>query len=140
MNDNQITLRQWLEAYEQGKFASKDVDTQCEAGWYDWFCSDSALAGRLKALAPKVQRLAKSAKIDIDKVYVFFKNNCPLNGTLYDDFRFCDIETGDVIYTVVPATGFAVKQGRAELWGKENDFSKPLVDDCFANIFTYFGV
>lgn len=138
--ENQISLRTWLEKYEQGEFNAPDFETQCNAGWYDWFCKTESLAGKTKKLAPKVKRLAKSSKINLDTMYVWFKNNCPCVGKLYDDFRFADRETGDVIYTVVPASGFRKDAGSAELWGKENNFAEPLVKGSWKDITNFFGV
>ena len=47
-----------------------------------------------------------------------------MNGPLYDDFRICDIETGNVIYTVIPKSGHS---GLAEVWGKQNEFQSALI-------------
>ena len=44
-------------------------------------------------------------------------------GPLYDDFRICDLETGNVIYTVVPSYN-----GQSEVWGSANDFKEPLFE------------
>ena len=133
----EISIRQWIENYNSGKYDSQNVKVQCEAGWYDWFCRDESLCGKTKRLAPKVKQLAKSSKVDVDNWYVWFKNNCPVFGSLYDDIRFADIKTGDVIYTIA----FVKKYGQTvELWGKENDFKHPLVIGDWEDIKEYFGI
>ena len=45
-----ITVREWIRKFNNGDFDEKDFDTQCKAGWYDWFCSNEGLAGRLKKM------------------------------------------------------------------------------------------
>lgn len=120
----------------RGDFDLNDRKTQIEAGWYDWFCRDTSLAAKTQNLGRKVLQLMKSTKIDIEKNYVFFKNNCPMRGSLYDDFRICDIETGDVIFTVVPRCSHS---GKAEVWGRENDFNEPLVQGTWRDIKAFFG-
>jgi hypothetical protein len=120
---NEITLRQQIEAYQADKSFPGDM-AHCY-NFYDWFCSDEALEGRAHKLMPKVIRFAKKMNLDLDKYYVFFKNNCPMSGGLYDDFRICNIETGDVVYNVTPASGHT---GMAEVWGKENNFKGSLFE------------
>ena len=132
-----ISIRQWIENYNSGKYDFQDVKVQCEAGWYDWFCKNESLCGKTKRLAPKVKQLAKSSKVDVDNWYVWFKNNCPVYGSLYDEIRFADIKTGNVIYTIA----FVKKYGQTvELWGKENDFKHPLVIGDWEDIKEYFGI
>ena len=47
---NKITVKEWIEKFNNGEFDKADYETQCAAGWYDWFCSDYALAKRLKRM------------------------------------------------------------------------------------------
>ena len=95
-----ICIRDYLNNYDNGMYDSADRSVQCDAGWYDWFCKDSSLKSKTVTLTRKLRQLILSPKVDIYKNYVFFKNNCGY--TLYDDFRICDLDTGDVLYTVCP--------------------------------------
>lgn len=51
---NEMSVREWQARFRAGDFSSRDRAVQCEAGWYDWFCRDDALAGRLKKLSSVV--------------------------------------------------------------------------------------
>lgn len=139
MSDN-ISLRSWLNNFDSGKYSANDVKVQCDAGWFDWFCKDESLARKTLTLAPKVRKVSKSPKIDIDKVYLLFKNNCPLYGSLYDDFRICSIEDGEVVYTVIPKNGHQTKKGVTEIWGRKNDFGAPLYEGDWKGALRWFGV
>lgn len=103
-------------------------------GFFDWFCKDTSLPNKAKVLFAKMKSLVRSGKFDPTKCYVFFKNNCPCCGKLYDDFRICDLETGDVIYTVSPSNSV----GKADVWGVDNDFEKPLVSGSWREVRAWF--
>jgi len=128
-------LKDWIMKYKNNEFDSKNVGVQCDAGWYDWFCNDQSLLGRLKRMAPKVIKISKSKNLDPNSTYVWFKNNCPCRGGLYDDFRFADAKTGNTLYTISPDNN-----GQSEVWGYENDFEKPLVEGSWKDVLLFFEV
>ena len=132
------TVRQFILNYEKGLYDSNSRDVMIEAGWYDWFCKDRELKKKLDRLFPKVTQIAHSSKVNMDTMYVFFKNNCPFNGSLYDDFRFCDSD--GVVFTVVPESGHNSCKGQAELYGRDNNFKEPLVKGTWNDIKKYFGI
>ena len=128
---NEQSITKTLEQWKQGELDINGL-------WYDWFCKSSSLENRGKRLLQKLKAIQKSPKFDPDKTYVFFKNNCPCVGRLYDDFRICDMENGDVIYTVVPSSGHNSNLGEAEIWGKENDFKEPLFEGTWREAKKWF--
>ncbi len=98
--EKQITLSHWIQNFNQGKFDKKDTQTQIKAGWFDWFCKDSSLANKTKKMGNIIKQIKAVGKVDLETSYVWFKNNCPLNGPLYDDFRIADIETNNNLIVV----------------------------------------
>ena len=58
----EMSVRQWQERFRAGDFSSEDRAVQCEAGWYDWFCQDDALAGRLQKLSKVVMGITEDRK------------------------------------------------------------------------------
>lgn len=123
---NGITLRTWIERFNKGDFNAKDVATQIEAGWYDWFCKDSSLAKKTKRMGNIIKLFIEGGRIDLDLHYVWFKNICPLGGPLYDDFRIAEIETNDIVFRV--QIDSYREEERYTVYGKFNDFDKPLFE------------
>lgn len=132
-----MPIRTFINRFNSGHFESGSRKVQIDAGWYDWFCRDTSLATKTATLGKKVKQLAGSTKLNLDTMYVFFKNNCPMVGGLYDDFRICDMETSEVIYTIIPRSGHS---GKAEVWGRENDYKEPLIKGSWRDIKSFFGV
>lgn len=97
---DRISVNEWINKFLSGEFDSQDVRVQIQAGWYDWFCKDSSLANKTKKIGNIVRQVKRGGKVNLNDWYVWFKNNCPLNGPLYDDFRFASLETGDVQFTI----------------------------------------
>jgi len=124
-------LKEQIEAYKQGRIIDSEgkVDTRCW-NFYDWFCSDKALYNKANKLYSNLITFLKyHPEIDQTTTYCWFKNNCPMYGSLYDDFRISDIKSGDVIYTVIPKTGHVseINKGHvAQVWGRENDFKEAI--------------
>ena len=110
-----VSLAEQLNAFASGRIIDSEGDQNTCYNFYDWFCKDSALERKANILFPKVKKFIESTQVDILDTYVFFKNNCPVNGPLYDDFRICD-ENG-VLFTVIPKCGHS---GKAEIWGKND--------------------
>ena len=122
---NTHSLAQQIEIFKSSgqPIASDGKDTF--HGFYDWFCSDRALEAKGKKLMNQVIKFVAALPHNLDtrKCYVFFKNNCPACGPLYDSFSICDIESGDVLYWV---TGKSGHTGEAECFSRATGFSTAM--------------
>jgi hypothetical protein len=98
--DKQIKLSEWIQRFKSGEFNKPDATTQIKAGWFDWFCRDTSLANKTKKMGNIIKQIKAGGKVDLETSYVWFKNNCPLSGPLYDDFRIADIETNNNLIVV----------------------------------------
>lgn len=102
-------------------------------GFYDWFCSKSALKNKAKRLLGVARKIVRTGtkRFNPKNCYIFFCNNCPGEGGLYDDLRICDKKTGEVLINVCPAHG--------EIWSAENNFDKPVLEDSsIRDIYAWF--
>jgi hypothetical protein len=98
--EKQIKLSEWIQRFKSGEFDKPDSTTQIKAGWFDWFCRDSSLANKTIKMGNIIKQIQVGGKVDLERSYVWFKNNCPLNGPLYDDFRIADIENNNNLFVV----------------------------------------
>jgi len=137
--NSKINITQWIEKFNQGGFDDPSVTTQLIAGWYDWFCKRESLAKKTEKLGKHLKQISTSPKINPETQYVFFKNNAPAVGSLYDDFRICDINSGDVIYTIVPKSGHKSEGGKGCVWGAENLFKEALFTGSWGEIKKWFN-
>ena len=96
----EMNVSQWQVKFANGDFAVNTFRTQVDAGWYDWFCKDSSLRDKTYKMGKIIAKVKPGGKVDLENWYVWFKNNCPMNGPLYDDFRFARMDTGDVMFTI----------------------------------------
>ncbi len=129
--EKRINVLAWIDRFNNGDFDKEDVKIQIEAGWYDWFCKDSSLLRKTQRMGRIIAKLNQGGKVDLVNCYVWFKNNCPLNGPLYDDFRFADLETGEVQFTV--QLDCCWNNHKYVVWGrrkkgKEFNHDKPLFE------------
>jgi len=125
------TLRDQLKAFEEGNYLESDgtMNTRCFV-FYDWFCKETSLENKANKLFNMVKRFVKYIEIDLDNTYVFFKNNCPMSGPLYDSFSICSTDDGhEVLYWVTAKSGHSYQ---AEIV-KAPDFDNPLLT---ANTYT----
>ena len=93
-------VTQWIGMFNTEHFTNPDRKTQIAAGWYDWFCKTESLRNKTYKMGKIISKVKCGGKVDLDNWYVWFKNNCPMRGPLYDDFRFADMETGDIRFTI----------------------------------------
>lgn len=118
-----MKLTEWIKRFNAKDFDTKDVTTQIEAGRYDWFCKDTSLANKTKRMGSIVKQLKPGGKVNLETHYVWFKNNCPLSGPLYDDFRIADLETGDTLFTT--QINCVWNEKRYTVCGRVNNFDTP---------------
>lgn len=114
-------------------------DEDIKEMWYDWFCKETSLVAKGRKLLGKLRMITPSARFDAATTYAIFKNNCPGQGSLYDDFRICDLETSVVVFCVVPSCGHDATRGEAAVWGKKADgeFGQ-LVSGTWADVKAFF--
>ena len=119
---SKISLNEQLYAFKEGVILDADGTASECFNFFDWFCKDSSLKNKAKRLFPVVRKFVKlHPEIDTSSVYVVFKNNCPMFGPLYDDFRICDMESGEVIWCVSPKD----RLGNFSAYSSSNGFKDP---------------
>lgn len=148
---NNMTIKEFIERFDRFEFSDPDTLVQIKAGWDDWFCNDKSLCNKTKILGKKVKQIASSPKINVNTMYVLFKNNCPCNGPLYDSlsilrmkgkvvgplydsFSICDMESHDVLFWVTPKSGHT---GKAEVVAAPN-FGENVVEGTWKDVKEYF--
>ena len=113
------SIRDLINDFKNGKYNCDNVETQISAGWFEWFCDDCDLFAKTSEFGSILCTLNESSKINLDEWYVYFKNSCPLRGSLYDEIRFVVIETKEIIYII--QIDFKCNKSRFVVLGKKDE-------------------
>ena len=135
-----ITINEFCRRFSNGDFNTHLTRVQIEAGWYDWFCRVHSLRQKTAYLGKKVVSIKDSKRFDADKSYVFFKNNCPMVGKLYDQFSICDMESDDVLFCVqhLEKGSHGCDHAHWELYDANVSFKEPVVNGTWREVKKYF--
>jgi len=108
--------------------------------FYDWFCQDRYLPAKQDKIDDILRAICHSPKINQDTMYVFYKNNCPIDGSLYDSFSICDLKTGDVLYWLTPACGHRGKtKGKAQVCDIKADDGEVTFEGSLVQVIAWFN-
>lgn len=110
------TAEKKLSITELLKDPKKHVEADSCAFFYDWFCAENGLKNRALVLIDKLKFLVEEGLVDGDENYVWFKNNCPLSGSTYDDMRISRIEGDEFLGGFCFASGHTGEKNKANLW------------------------
>jgi hypothetical protein len=99
-------------------------------GFYDWFCYETSLEARSKTLLTKL-KFCKQGLVDGDKNYVWFKNNCPMSGSTYDDIRISTINGENFLGGFCPRSGHKYADKLCSFWLLYDE--EGLVEEEFDN-------
>ena len=93
--------------------------------FYDWFCKDESLKNRFYSFLPKLKFLVSENIVNGDTNYIWFKNNCPMNGSLYDDMRISTIINNDYLGGFCPKSKYKYDILKCQIWTlKDGDFNQ----------------
>jgi len=128
-----LNINQWQKIYN-----TKNIELLKNATWVDWFCKETSLTNKTIKLGKIVKQL-KSGKINRDSMYVWFKNNCPLYGPLYDDIRIADIESGETLF-IISINDPWNNNNTYKLYSKQDGFNIPIITSNYIiNIINYLN-
>ena len=125
MTEKRISLKTWIERFNNNEFENENTNVQIEAGWYDWFCRDTSLKNKTKKMGQIIKQIKDGGKVDLNNMYVWFKNNCPMSGPLYDDFRIANINDGATQLIVQLDSPW--DNERYAVYSVEDFFDKPVL-------------
>ena len=113
-----MNIKTFQSRFAKGEFVNKDISVQISAGWIDWFCNNDKLANKTKRIGNIISKINNKGKVDLENCCVLFKNNCPLNGKLFDDFRIVEIVSNKVLLTI--QINCCWNKKRFVVWGRKN--------------------
>ena len=101
--------------------------------FWDWFCQEKALKIKSKLLMTKAEKVMSKLGLDPETHRVFLKNNCPMDGKLFDSFSIVtNDEANDVVIWCAPSLGYTKEQGKAQLvdFRTKDEEGKPKEITC----------
>lgn len=98
---SELCIRDWLDTFSDVDFSDWWEYQLCSAGWWDWMEPRDTARIRITKQAVKIlNKIKDSEYLDLDTMYVWFKQSLRGDGVYTESIKISDKATGNVLYCI----------------------------------------
>ena len=129
-----LTVREWIQKYNRGKFHKAKFKTWVNAGWVEWFCSEELLTPKITTFAEIISGFKYNEEV-LDHYTVSFGNHQQDKYAPYDVICFTPFPKYEKQFTYFTIECFN-KQNKYNyvIFTERNDYREEIYADALIDL------